>query len=193
MGLETGFMSDGRVRKAVRRPLVWVVVGVVMVGAAAGAWLFQPWKLWVDETVAEALPEVAATATASESASPAPTAGPVVLARGTFVTHEHDTSGTAEVIRLADGERVLALRGLDTSNGPDLRVWLTDQPVKPGRAGWHVFDDGVFVELGRLKGNRGNQSYALPASLDLAKYRSVTIWCKRFSVSFGAAELRPVA
>jgi hypothetical protein len=27
--------------------------------------------------------------------------------------------------------------------------------------------------------------------LDLAKYRAVSIWCKRFSVNFGAAALRP--
>lgn len=194
-------MVTGRFGK-LRRPVTWAVLGVLVIVAAVGLWLFQPWKLWVVQTVDEALPEVSATSAAADPAAtpspttpppPSPTTGPTVLSRGTFVTHEHDTSGAAEIIRLADGQRVLALRGLNTSNGPDLRVWLTDQPVKPGRAGWHVFDDGVYVELGRLKGNRGDQAYALPTDLDLAKYRSVTIWCKRFSVSFGAAELRAVS
>jgi hypothetical protein len=46
------------------------------------------------------------------------------------------------------------------------------------------------VELGKLKGNRGDQVYPIAADVDLSAYRSVTIWCKRFSVSFGAAELR---
>ncbi|MFY1624933.1 DM13 domain-containing protein [Micromonospora sp. WMMD723] len=116
---------------------------------------------------------------------------PVVVSRGTFVSHEHDTSGTARIVRTADGRHRLELVGLDTSNGPDLRVWLSDQPVRTGRAGWHVFDDGRRAELGRLKGNRGDQAYAVPAGTDLAALTSVTIWCQRFAVSFGAASLVP--
>jgi hypothetical protein len=68
-------------------------------------------------------------------------------------------------------------------------VWLTDQEVRDGRAGWRVFDDGRYVELGKLKGNRGDQVYRVDAAVDLAAYRSVSIWCKRFAVSFGAAPL----
>ena len=80
---------------------------------------------------------------------------------------------------------------LSTSDGPDLRVWLTDQPVIEGRDGWHVFDDGRYVELGPLKANQGNQVYDVPAGTDLDGLTSVSIWCKRFAVSFGAAALRP--
>jgi hypothetical protein len=68
---------------------------------------------------------------------------------------------------------------------------LTDQPVRAGNAGWRVFDDGRWVELGRLKGNRGDQAYAIPADVDLTGLGSVSIWCKRFAVSFGAAPLQP--
>ena len=93
------------------------------------------------------------------------------------------------VVRLPDGTHRLEIEGLDTSDGPDLRVWLTDQAVVAGKAGWQVFDDGRHVELGKLKGNKGDQVYPIPASADLAALRSVTIWCKRFSVSFGAARL----
>jgi hypothetical protein len=46
-----------------------------------------------------------------------------------------------------------------------------------------------FVELGPMKGNKGDQNYEVPSSVDLASYRSVTIWCKRFSVNFGSAPL----
>jgi hypothetical protein len=46
-----------------------------------------------------------------------------------------------------------------------------------------------FVELGSLKGNVGDQDYDIPADLELAKYRAVTIWCKRFSVNFATASL----
>ena len=62
--------------------------------------------------------------------------------------------------------------------------------MREGSAGWRVFDDGKWVELGRLKGNRGDQVYRLPADLDPAGFRSLSIWCKRFAVSFGAAALR---
>ena len=95
------------------------------------------------------------------------------------------------MIRHPDGSYALELVGLDTSNGPDLRVWLSDQPVRPGVHGWRVFDDGNWVELGRLKGNRGDQTYPIPAGTNLDQLDSVAIWCKRFSVSFGAASLIP--
>jgi hypothetical protein len=115
----------------------------------------------------------------------------VLLAKGEFISHEHTTTGAARIIRHPDGSHRLELAGLDTSNGPDLRVWLTDQPVIDGRDGWHVFDDGAWVELGPLKGNQGDQAYDLPAEVDPGDYTSVSIWCKRFSVSFGAATLTP--
>lgn len=171
------------------------VAVLAVVGVAAGLYWFQPWRLVTAHEVQEALPAVSAPtgspasspdATASDGAAPA---GNRVLADGAFVTHEHSTRGRAQLVRLADGRHQLLLRDLDTSNGPDLRVWLTDREVVPGRDGWHVFDDGRWVELARLKGNRGNQVYDIPASVALDGLRSVSIWCKRFSVSFGAAPL----
>jgi hypothetical protein len=180
-------------RRLLRNPLVWAVAGVLLVGAVFGMIWFTPWKLFTNNEVNEALPEIAAPAgapPAQPGAAPQPPkAANLLLASGSFITHEHETSGEVQVVELADGRRQLVLRKLTTSDGPDLRVWLTDQPVREGTAGWRVFDDGKWVELGKLKGNRGNQVYDIPKSVDLAKFRSVTIWCKRFSVSFGAAEL----
>jgi hypothetical protein len=46
-----------------------------------------------------------------------------------------------------------------------------------------------FITLGALKGNIGDQNYDLPADVDLAKYRSVSVWCRRFSVNFATAPL----
>ncbi|MFD7631793.1 DM13 domain-containing protein [Streptomyces sp. NPDC059851] len=175
-------MGEGK-----RRGRVWgtvLVIGALVV--AAGLYWFEPWKLWQDDTVSEALPTPSA-APASPGASAG--AGPQVLAQGTLISHEHATTGTVKVLRLADGSLSLRLEDLDTSNGPDLRVWLTDAPVKEGVAGWRVFDDGKFVSLGELKGNKGDQNYAIPSDVDLAQYTSVSIWCDRFDVSFGAASL----
>ncbi|MEV0725494.1 DM13 domain-containing protein [Micromonospora purpureochromogenes] len=189
------------ITRLLRTPLTWAVVVVLAAGAAVGLWWFQPWKAVTDTRVAERLSDVDVAATPSVGAAatgdvgpagPTPTpAGPTLLSRGEFVTHEHDTSGTARVVRAGDGRHRLELVGLATSNGPDLRVWLTDQPVRAGRAGWDVFDDGRWVELGRLKGNRGDQAYDIPPGTDLAGLTSVSIWCKRFAVSFGAAPLTP--
>ncbi|CAL9507287.1 hypothetical protein SUDANB105_03538 [Streptomyces sp. enrichment culture] len=173
----------------------WAIgaLAAAVIGLGFGLYWFQPWKLWQDETVQEALP---GTTTASKPpagppspGAPSAPAAPVTVADGDLISHEHTTSGTVKLVRLADGSHVVRLENLDTSNGPDLRVWLTDAPVKEGSAGWHVFDDGTHVSLGKLKGNKGSQNYPVPEDIDPARYRSVTIWCDRFDVSFGAAEL----
>ncbi|MFE5867152.1 DM13 domain-containing protein [Streptomyces roseifaciens] len=173
----------GRVRRVLRKP---AVIGVLIAGAlalAAGLVWFQPWKLWVDETVREAVP--AATGTGR----PEGAGGVRTLATGELISHEHRTSGTVRILQLPDGTRTLRLENLDTSNGPDLKVLISDAPVKPGRDGWYVFDDGAHVSLGSLKGNKGDQNYVLPAGVDLNRYTSVSIWCDRFDVSFGATAL----
>ncbi|GAB2812367.1 DM13 domain-containing protein [Actinocorallia aurea] len=162
------------------------VVGAVLV--VGGLLVFEPWKLWVDETVRETVPSTAPTSTPGPTAA----AGPVTVAEGSFISHEHATQGEAKVIRLADGTYTLRLEGLETSNGPDLHVWLSDAPVKKGTAGWGVFDDGKHVDLSELKGNRGDQNYPIPADVDWSAYPSVSIWCDRFYVSFGAAALSAV-
>ncbi|MEV4534521.1 DM13 domain-containing protein [Asanoa sp. NPDC049518] len=184
------------IARLVRRPLVWVAVAVLVAGTGIALYWFQPWKLATDREVNEllaAVPVSPSPAAASEPAVSASPSGPSVVRQGRFVSHEHDTSGLARIVRNADGSHVLELVGLDTSDGPDLRVWLSDQPVRSGSRGWRVFDDGAWVELGKLKGNKGDQTYAIPARTDLDHLTSAAIWCKRFSVSFGAASLAPAA
>jgi hypothetical protein len=176
-------------KRVLRRPVTWVALVLLVVLAGFGLYWFEPWRLVTNTTVNDAISAPTSTA-GPAAASAAPEQGaPAVELRGTFITHEHDTTGEARVVRHPDGRRWLELVDLNTSDGPDLRVWLSDQPVKAGTAGWRVFDDGRWVELGKLKGNKGNQVYEVPADADLATLRSVTIWCKRFSVSFGAAAL----
>jgi hypothetical protein len=175
-----------------RRKIIVAVVAVAAVLGAAGMYWLQPWRLFTDRTVNETLPTVAPVTTPADQATEttaAPQPQNVLLAAGTIISHEHESSGMARLIQLADGQVQLVLESLATSDGPDLHVWLTDQPVIEGTAGWHVFDDGRYVELGPLKANNGNQVYDVPAGTDLAGLTSVTIWCKRFAVSFGAAML----
>ncbi|MEU8611615.1 DM13 domain-containing protein, partial [Actinoplanes sp. NPDC048791] len=179
------------------KPVTWVAVLVLGAGAAVGLYWFQPWRLFTDTTVNETLSTVGDVPTSVDastgagaptsagvpsSAAPSPTepAGPVVVRTGSFITHEHATAGTARLVRNPDGSHQVELVGLETSDGPDLRVWLTDQAVREGTAGWRVFDDGKWTELGRLKGNRGDQVYPVPGKVDPEDYRSISIWCKRF-------------
>lgn len=191
---------------------VLVIIGILgaVVLAAGLAW-FQPWKLWIDQHVNDTLPAVALapvpTSSAAQSSGassggratspsniPATSTAPVarLLSRGELISQEHETHGTVSVVLQLDGTRVLAIAHLDTSNGPDLHVWVTDAPVRASSDGWHVFDDGKYLSLGTLKGNVGNQVYSIPSSADLSRLTSVTIWCARFNVSFGAAQLVPV-
>jgi hypothetical protein len=105
---------------------------------------------------------------------------------GSFHSNAHDTRGMASVIDVGGGHRVLRLTNFATSNGPDVRVYLV--------AAADVQDNSTVksvdhVELGPMKGNIGDQNYDIPSTVDLEKYRTVTIWCKRFGVNFGSAPL----
>ncbi len=177
-----------------------LVVGILLAGLlAAGLAWFEPWRLVTDSTVDEAAPTSSAVPVPHRpprlpSASAEPVAEPsaavpdapqdVELARGTFEDAEHATTGRAVVLALADGRRFLRLEDLATSDGPDLHVWLTDQP---SGGEWGSYDDGRYVRLGELKANRGNQNYEIPADADLAGLTSVVVWCDRFDVAFGTA------
>jgi hypothetical protein len=176
------------IRRLLTKPATWVIIVVLGV---VGLYWFQPWRLFTNTTVTDDLSSASAPPTGvAPAGSAGAEAGPAVVRQGAFVTHEHPTTGNARIVRNVDGSHQLELVGLDTSDGPDLRVWLTDQEVRTGSSAWRVFDDGRYVELGPLKGNRGDQVYPVPKDVDPGDYRSISIWCKRFSVSFGAASLQ---
>ncbi len=154
-----------------------VVVGLVAAGAVWYA--FRPERLFVNQKVNENFP---AAQVQAESKAPEPLA----LASGHFHSVAHETMGVATLYQLPDGKRVLRLTEFKTSNGPDVQLYLVasddakdnDTVKKVG-----------FVTLGALKGNEGDQNYGVPADVDLAKYRAVTVWCRRFGVNFATAPL----
>lgn len=169
-----------------------LVLSLALIGFLA--YWFQPWRLFTSQSVSQPVPTLSAAESETVSASDealSEATEPLVLATGTFISHEHETSGAVEILELTDGTRVLRIEGLKTSDGPDLKVWLADAPVIEGVDGWYIFDDGEYLSLGSLIGNQGDQNYAIPAGADLSKFSSVSIWCERFAVSFGAADLDP--
>ena len=120
-------------------------------------------------------------ATVNESMNETKMTNDMMTLMGNFVEAGdgfHKAEGIAKVINLADGRTFLRLENLKTTNGPDLYVYLS-----VGK------DASDIVNLGRLKGNIGNQNYEIPAGADLSKYNTVLIWCKAFSTLFGSAKL----
>lgn len=163
------------------RRTILIVSALILVAAAWYA--FRPERLFVNAKVNEDFP-------AAGSPKSTAVAMPVTLAEGKFHDGAHKTVGMAAIHQLPDGKRVLRLTNFETSNGPDVRVYL----VAAQDAGdSQTVTRAGFVELGSLKGNIGDQNYDVPADTDLGKYKSVTIWCKRFSVNFGTAPLSPHA
>lgn len=201
------------------RVAVGVAAATTLALFVAAMAVFKPWLLFVNTTANDTLPMVSATAPAappSQQAAPqastdaqapspetedtqaAPATDspeqpasqePVLVASGSFVSHEHTTTGTASVYRLPDGRHQLALADLSTTNGPDVRVWLSAGPVIEGRAGWFTAGDHAHLDVAPIKANRGNQLYDLPEDFSLDGWQSVVLWCEDFSVSFGAATL----
>ena len=97
----------------------------------------------------------------------------------------HRGSGDAYVYRQPDGSYLVRLEKLDVTKGPDLYVYLAKHPdpdnsrqVKAG-----------FLGLGKLKGNMGDQNYAVPAGTKIEDYKSVVIYCQLFGVLFSPAAL----
>lgn len=190
----------------------WVAAAVLVVVGGIGLALFEPWRLFtrssIDEAapVAAAVPEPGSTASSALSSAAATTTtattatvttatvsiaagsvAPITAASAAFVDGEHATTGTATIVRAADGRRWVRLENFSTSDGPDVHVILSDR--SSGQADWGVYDDGRFVELGELKATDGSQNYEIPADVDLSGLHSVVIWCDRFDVAFGTAAL----
>lgn len=172
-----------------RRELRWTVRGTfiatAVVVAAAFAWTSLRDKT-VNEDVPVGVPVTAAAGPPVEAGKKGPKAVPeknIALASGQFqVADEGSAEGRATVVALAGSDkRVLTLTDLAVANGPDLRVYLVPGDGK---------DTGDHIDVGGLKGNRGNQQYDLPKNADIGRHRTVVIWCRAFSVAFARATLR---
>ena len=163
------------------------VIGLAAIAIGAIGWYaFRPERLFINKTVNESLAVSPTTTLAMSAGTEGGSAAPRAIASGRFHSNAHETKGQATIYRLPDGKQVLRLTDFETSNGPDVHVYLV--------AAGDVNDNATvkragFVEMGALKGNRGDQNYDVPAGVDLTKYRTVTIWCRRFSVNFGSAPL----
>jgi Electron transfer DM13 len=152
-----------------------LVVGILAIAMFATWYAFRPERLVINRQVNEAFPAAGGTSSAQ------------IVESGNFFGVMHPTVGIATIYRLADGDRILRFTNFRTSNGPDVHVYLVAADNAKDSA---TVKSADFVDLGTIKGNMGDQNYALDHDLDLSKYRTVSVWCKRFAVNFGAAPLR---
>lgn len=107
----------------------------------------------------------------------------VELLHGNVRAVGHDASGRAAVV-LTGGRRVLTLRRFSIDPGPRVRVWLVPRAAK---GDGQVPKD--YKDLGTLKGNKGNQQYTIPRSVDLRRYTSVIFWCVPFTQTLARVNL----
>jgi hypothetical protein len=151
-----------------------IAIPIAAIVALVAWYAFRPERLVVNRRVDEAMPAGDSPAQSLES--------------GRFYSILHPTSGIATIYQIGNDTHLLRLTNFTTSNGPDVHVYMVAADDAKDAA---TVENAGFIDLGVIKGNIGDQNYTLPNDLDLAKYRAVSIWCKRFSVNFGAAALRP--
>jgi electron transfer DM13 len=168
-----------------RRPGLRLPVGGSFLLSAVVVGAFLAWTTLRDRVVHETVATGVPVTVVRHDGRQARLRENVQLASGRFTSLEHESHGTAAVVRLANGERRVTLTGFSTSPGPDLRVRVT---VGAGNG-----DGGSSgaKDLGALKGNKGDQQYKLPRGVDLTRYRTVVIWCRAFSAGFAKATLLP--
>ena len=101
-------------------------------------------------------------------------------ASGTFRgENNHVVKGGVTVIKNADGTATVTL-------GPDFFLdGAPDPRVGFGKNG--KYSDGTTVGL--LKSNTGQQTFTVPASINVDDFNEVYIWCLKFSVSLGVAPI----
>src|SRR5436305_13959529 len=141
-----------------RRKLI--IAAVILAVAGVGWYLFRPELLFINSRVNESFP----TASASEK--------PAALSSGEFHNGAHETKGTATLYQLPDGKKTLSLTNFETSNGPDVVVYLV---AASDANDSETVKQAGFLELGSSKGNIGAQNDDVPLNIDHRKYKAVTI------------------
>ena len=111
-----------------------------------------------------------------------------VLVSGEFQELDalHWGAGRASIYELPDSRRILRFEDFISARGANVRVYLARDP-QPLSA---LQLEGSSLDLGRLKGNVGDQSYFLPDDHDLSVYQSAVVFCKQLNTTITVAWLR---
>jgi hypothetical protein len=178
-----------------RKPIIIAAASVVAIVALAFAWwtispLFIRTSLVEGQAINLPAASQPTTSTSRESSTDQAMQKDslTVLASGSFDRKDdvHYASGKAILARQEDGSIVVRLQDLDSANGPDLYVLVSEHPNPQSSPELHQGEHN----LGRLKATGGSFNYALDPSIDVSKIKSVVIYCQAFNVLFSTAPLQ---
>lgn len=120
----------------------------------------------------------AAVLVAGPLATPAP--ADELLGRGTFEGRSgHSVSGEVEVVRRDAEARVVLGESFSFDGAPDPKLGFAK--------------DGRYVHASQfapLKANTGAQVYTVPEAIDAGAYDGLFVWCEKYNVALGYAELK---
>lgn len=164
---------------------LFIIGGFCLLGFSS--WLlfsfFGVQTLFTDRIVHEEIPSLSADSPDGNTESP------VLLSSGVFMQGDSTYTISGNVLALQENNsRTLAFTDFSVSNGPDLFVYVVSSDAVDNDSIKTLIREGNFVSLGALKGNVGDQTYAIPEDFDLEN-AVVSIWCERFSRNFGMASL----
>jgi electron transfer DM13 len=113
----------------------------------------------------------------------APTVSPRVVRSGElgYVDAIHNGKGAIRLVDLG-GSTVVRFDDVAITNAPDVHVYLS-------RETGGKWTEATSLYLGPLRATTGSFNYDVPASADLASYKSVVVWCRAFSVLITWADL----
>ena len=104
---------------------------------------------------------------------------------GVWTKKANSISGTW---RISDqgGKKVLSLKGFKTATAPDLKIFLS--PESSAKVSSRTATRGAVL-VAKLKSSKGDQSYVLPAGVDLSKFKCLLIHCEKYSKLWGTGKL----
>ena len=170
----------------------WIVGALLAFAALSATVWYLASPLFVRTYRNEELPSPAPTLTGGFPSTTgvlneaSPTAGPRVVRSGElgYVDAIHNGKGPVRIVEVG-GQRVVRFEDVMLTNAPDVHVYLS-------RESGGKWDEASSLYLGPLKATNGSFNYDLPATVDVASYQSVVVWCRAFHVLITWADLHNV-
>lgn len=127
---------------------------------------------------------IAPSAFITDTAQATPMTVALKATQGSFQTAAKPTQGNVQV-KSIDGKQYLELdANFATGNGPQVEVLLHRASVPES------YDSSDYVSLGEIKSFQGAQWYEIPEGINVNDFKSVSIWCRDFNVTFGYAPIQ---
>jgi hypothetical protein len=102
-----------------------------------------------------------------------------VIARGEFVGKSgHKTSGGVRIVKMHAGVQLIFDPDFRFDGAPDPKIGF-------GRDGYDP-----STKIAPLAGNKGQQVYGVPPTVDTSAYNEVWVWCEKYAVPLGVAKLK---